>query len=84
MLILAGKVVSVADFSLNRDEAFTEQGRPPPVKTAGSKFTGSWGAAIFPTVATASVGRQMLKRRGVAAGVGPCTKRRFEHANKNK
>lgn len=84
MLILVGKVVTVADFSLYRDEAFTEQGRPPPVKTAGSKFTGSWGAAIFPTVATANVGRQMLKRRGVAAGVGPCMKRRFENANKNK
>lgn len=62
----------------------TEQDRPPPVKTAGSKFTGSWGAAIFPTVATANVQRQMLKRRGVAAGVGPCVRRRFETAEKKK
>lgn len=33
---------------LNHSETFfTKQERPPSLKKAGSKFTGSWGAAIF-------------------------------------
>lgn len=31
-----------------RETFFTKQQRPPPLKKPGSKFTGSWGAAIFP------------------------------------